>query len=421
MKGNNVRLICCGLVFLLASFICPSRGPLAKEVRLGGVSSLTGKYASYGTAVKIGVQYVIKEVNESGGIKSLGGAKIKLIWADAATSGTKAATEAERLITAENVSAVIGPVTTPTSIAAEPAYLKYKTPAIFCITTYDGLFEHGNPYIRTVSVLASQIGRSYAIQLQYMAKNWQIPIDRISIAYPDNDYGKTVHKYFMDSIEKAGLKENVVAEIPFQYKTTDLSPVVLKLKGVNPTFHIQVAYTADGKLFHDACYALEFHPWMLGGMSGFNHPKLWGMLGEKIGSQTLGNPRTFVGNFYASDTRLPAYRDFLSRFRARNKKTPVEMNLVLGVQAAYLLVEALERAGSVDRQRLNDALAAIRLPLGHPRMLMTTFAPELGFTSQGKPLHARTYVQQWWKENGRWRLYTVWPKDEATRKPKATR
>jgi len=409
---NGLLLVC---IWLLTTSPVAA---VAGEVKIGGVVSLTGKYASYGNPVKIGTEFVVEEVNAAGGIRSLGGAKIKLVWADDASAGAKSAAELERLILGEGVSAVIGPVVTPTSLTAEPVYLRYKTPGIFCITTYDGLLEQGNPYVRTMAVLASQVGRSYAKQVQDMAKKWNIPVNRISIAYPDNDYGKAVHKHFVEELERIGLRNNLVAEVEFDYKATDLTPLVLKLKRQDPTFHVQVAYTADGKLFHDACYGLDFHPWMLGGMSGFNHPDLWKMLGEEIGSKTLGNDKTFVGNFYPTDSKLPAYKTFLEKFGARHKDVPVEMNLMMGVQAAYFLVEALEQAASTERERINEALRNLRLPVGHPRMVVSSFSPELGFTPEGKPLNARTCVQQWVKVGGEWQLFTVWPESDATRSPK---
>lgn len=406
------------LIFFLL-FVLQSLTAYAVEpIKVGMVLPLTGKYANYGEAVQTGVIFKVKEVNEAGGIKSLGGAKIDLIISDCGTSGEKAIRDVERLIKEENISVNIGPVTTPVATPTEPVFWKYKTPVIYTLTANDSLVEHGNPYIRTVSQLGSHVGICYADQLKFLADKYGAPTKRISFAYPDNEYGKSVHKAFVSSLAKMGLKDNLILELPFNYMATDLTSTVLKIKEADPSFHVQMAYLPDGKLFHDACYSIGFHPWLLGGAVGFNHPDLWKMLGEKVGAATLGNEKTFAINYFASDSKLPAYQNFLKRFKSKNPDYPVGQDLVIGVQTANVLIAALEKAGSRDREKINKALSTIEIDMKDPNFIMTSFKPKIAFEPDGRLLHAITFMQQWWKVGGSWDLFTVYPEDEATRKPK---
>ncbi len=342
-------------------------------VKIGCHGAFTGKYAAYGMSTLHAVRYEVAKKNAEGGIKCLGGAKIQLIEMDNATNAKNSVANHERLGTNPAVLAVIGPCTTPMSQPVEPIAARYRLPTVHSITTLDKIFEHGNEYVFTVSVLASRYGATYASFMVAMHEKYGLTLNRITMAYPDNDYGISVVDGFKKGMKKAGFDKNIVLDLPFNWKSKDLSPIVLKIKAAKPDFHLQVAYFADGKLYHDACYNLGFHPWQVGGASGFNHPKLWKTLGEKIGGATIGNKKTFAYDMAAFD--LPnAGRDAWTKgFTAKHPDITVEMNLLLGAMAARFVIEAIEKAGKRDRTAIAGALHSLTLEKDDPRDLAGTY------------------------------------------------
>jgi ABC-type branched-subunit amino acid transport system substrate-binding protein len=109
------RALLAGILATMGMALLPGSGRAedAKVVRIGVLDSMTGVFADFGHQARPAFQYVIDKINKSGGIKSMGGAKIELVLADSSSQAGRAATEARRLITQENVSLVVGVMLTP--------------------------------------------------------------------------------------------------------------------------------------------------------------------------------------------------------------------------------------------------------------------------------------------------------------------
>jgi branched-chain amino acid transport system substrate-binding protein len=391
------------LLFTLSINLCQAVEP----VKIGCNAAFTGKYSAYGMSTLNAVRYEVARKNAAGGIKSLGGAKIELIEMDNATDAKSSVANHERLATNEEILAVVGPATTPMSQPVEPIAGRYRLPTVYSITTLDKIFEHDNEYVFTTSVLASRFGATYASFMLEMRKKFGLSLERISVAYPDNDYGIEVAKGFKAGLEQAGFRKNIVLDLPFNWKAKDLSPVVLKVKASKPDFHLQVAYFADGKLYHDACYSLGFHPWQVGGASGFNHPKLWKTLGKEIAEATIANKKTFCYDMAAFDLPNPSRDAWIKDFKAKQPEIPVEMNLLLGAMAGRYVIEAIEKAGKRDRVAIAKTLHNMYLVKDDPRDITGTYKkPGSVWMPDGKP-NSFGYVSQWEMKDGEWKKVTL--------------
>jgi len=102
-----------------------------KEILVGQIHPLTGGLAQVGTAYKAGIELAIDEINEKGGIKSLGGTKLRLLSADSQGKPEVGVAEAERLIK-EGVVATFGCYQSAVAFAVTQIHEKYETP--FLIT-----------------------------------------------------------------------------------------------------------------------------------------------------------------------------------------------------------------------------------------------------------------------------------------------
>jgi branched-chain amino acid transport system substrate-binding protein len=130
------------LILALATLVGVAPVPAAEEIRIGVVSPLTGPTAKFGQAQKNALTMAVEDVNGAGGIKSLGGAKIKLIFGDTRGEADIGVTETERLITREKVHALIGAfqsgVGFPSSAVAERHQVPWLT-----FGTFDKITERG--------------------------------------------------------------------------------------------------------------------------------------------------------------------------------------------------------------------------------------------------------------------------------------
>src|SRR5215469_8694257 len=69
-----------------------------KEVEVALIVPLSGPWARQGQLERMGAEMAIDDINKAGGIKSMGGAKMKLIVSDAGDSAEKAKNAAQRLV-----------------------------------------------------------------------------------------------------------------------------------------------------------------------------------------------------------------------------------------------------------------------------------------------------------------------------------
>ena len=396
------------IVLVAIDWTAPKAFAEGPAVKIGINIELSGKQSAYGLPIARALKFAVEKKNAAGGIKSLNGAKIELVGFDNATEVTAATSNAERLGSDPKILVTYGPCTSALSMAVEPITGKWKVPNMFIFTTADSIFEHGNPYIVSVTIMASKLGATYAEFMVFMHDKFKVPLNRITLAYPDDDYGKDLTKVFKETLAKKGYGKNIVADISFDWLAKDLTPLVLKIKGANPDFHLQVARTADGKLYHDACFTQRFHPYQVGGTSGFNHPDLWKLLGEKIASDTIGNPKLFFMELGAFDLPNLERDAWVKEFHAKYPDIPIEQNLYLGGTAANFLIEALEKAGKADREAINQALHRISLKKDDPFDFCGAFeTPGLAFTPEGKA-NAWPVIGEWRKVEGQWRKVSLW-------------
>src|ERR1700724_3998060 len=114
----NRRTLLSGTAALLAApFVLSSARAEASPVNVGVIMPLSGANAQFGINARNGIELVADEINAAGGIAELGGAKINLVVADATSTPTTAGTVAQRLITQQDMTALLGAFASSATIA----------------------------------------------------------------------------------------------------------------------------------------------------------------------------------------------------------------------------------------------------------------------------------------------------------------
>jgi branched-chain amino acid transport system substrate-binding protein len=106
MRKSFVVLLMAASI-LMSVFIFQPAAYAAEDIKIGAIFALSGSVAPIGQSVKQALDLAVKEVNREGGIKSLGGAKIKLVFADSRGDAKIGLSEAERLILQDKVVAIV--------------------------------------------------------------------------------------------------------------------------------------------------------------------------------------------------------------------------------------------------------------------------------------------------------------------------
>ena len=369
-----------------------------KVVKVGNIEPLSGPSASVGQQGKCARDLAVEEINAAGGIKSLGGAKIEMIYADSESKPEKGVAEAERLINTEKVHVLTGcwnsSVTYPTTAVAE----RYGIPFIVPVSVADKITEQGFKTVFRIAAKDSWWTRDQFAFLKDMAKETNTKIETVALVYENGDWGKGFAEGWKKLAEKDGYK--VVLDEPYPSTATDLSPVVQKIKRANPDVLLLTSNAADAILLTNTLAEYKVKPKAIIG-SGGGHA-------DPSFMQAAGKNAQYVFDIveWEMDVGKPGVPAFNEKFRAKCGYNPAGESVDAYV-AMYVLADALERAGSLDPKAIRDALAATKLSSG-PAMVASYDAIEFDETGQNKNA-ALCIVQINDIGKGLERL-TVWPK-----------
>jgi len=247
------------------------------------------------------------------------------------------------------------------------------------------------PYFATISISAEGFGKGYADLVSWLRKKGA-KIDNLVITYANNDYGQVVAKTVTKALEAQGVK--VLEAIPVEPSVKDMTPIVLKVKNLAPDAVISVVYFQDGVLLHKARFNLGYDdPIWIGGSAGFSDDKLWTTVGPEVAGKTLTD--SFGLAFYSQDGNLPGLRQALAQGKAAYPDHIIDQSFMFGVQAARMLVEALEDAGSTDPQKVNAAFHALKFKAGAPEIVLPIIPGDMGYDDKGMLTGTSPVFIQW--------------------------
>ena len=400
MKNGSITTIlagCMGMALSAALFAAPALAA-DKTIKIGNVEPLSGPSASVGVQGKQAREMAIEEINAAGGIKSLGGAKLELVYADSKSDPTVGVTETERLINTEKVNLMTGcwnsAVTYPATQVAE----RYGIPFVVPVAVRDTITERGFKNVFRIAAKDSWWVRDQFRFLKDMQEETGTKLQRIAFVFENGDWGTGFAEKWRELAKKDGYQ--VVLDEPYPSTATDLTPVVTKLKAANPDVVMLVSNAADAILLTNTMAEMQVKPKVvLASGGGHADPKFL----ENTDTNALG---IFDEVEWNTDVNKPAAKPANEKFK---KKYGYDMTgeSVDAYVAMYVVADALERAASTDPAKIRDALAATNLTTG-PGMIVSYDGVQFDETGQNK--NAGIVIVQVANVNGKPERVTVWPK-----------
>ena len=311
------------------------------DIPVGVYAALTGDQASFGNATVQGVKLAADEINAAGGVL---GRKIKLVIEDDQGRPEQAASVVTKLITNDNVIAVIGENSSSNSLAAAPICQSSKVPMISPSSTNPAVTEKGD-YIFRVCFTDPYQGKALAT---FVKANLQLDTAAILID-KKNDYSIGLGQFFQKEFEALGGR--ITGTQSYGGGDTEFRPQLTTLKRGNPkVLFIPGFYTEVGQIAIQARDLGMTMP-MVGG-DGWDSPTV-----IEIGGKSIDGSY-FSDHYFVGDPR-PLVQQFVSKIEQRHKKKP-EANAALGYDALKIFAAAATRAGSLDRTAIRDQIAATK-------------------------------------------------------------
>jgi branched-chain amino acid transport system substrate-binding protein len=372
-----------------------AHGAAAKEVNIGVLYPTSGSQARFGQMCVNATQMAIDDVNNAGGIKSLGGAKLKSIYADIQSDPGVTRNQAERLMATGNLAAATGSyVSTYTLVATEVAE-RYKVPYVTG-SIANKITDRGFKFTFQVSPKATMFGE---MQMEFAAK-LAGKGKRVAVVFEDTDYGTSTSKGLIDGAKKAGFE--VVMTEPYTAKFTDATPLVNKINAAKPDLLFPVSYITDALLLIRTMKQLKVNAGIIAGGAGYLIPDFY---------KDLGRDAEYVfsvgsWNHDINCAEVPAISAaYQKRFGEFLMEHAGEAYVMI-----WVLADALERAASTDPLKVRDALAKTNLTKG-PGSVMPGCRVEFDQTGWNK--HVHPVMTQWQKGE----LRTVYPASDSRVKP----
>jgi len=322
-----------------------------KEVKLGYILPATGPLAFEAQLSLNGLQLAVDEVNGAGGIKALGGAKLTLLPGDTQNKVELGNSEAARLID-QGISALIGPFSSLVAYSVRQVTEKNKTPFMLLAAVADNLTEGNLKYVFRVQPNGKAMSTLTMNNMFEMAKAANTPIKRVAMMHEDGNFGTTMGNHVEAFAGRLGY--TLVQRIPYSLKSPDFTAELSKVKAAKPDLLVISGYYGDSKVIAETAAKLHIGMYALVGLANaaYSNPKF-------IADNHELTDQLFDGNYWHNPQSARAKAVFAAyekRFASTLTSHGVQAYTVIGV-----VKDALERAGSADRDRLRDALAKTNL------------------------------------------------------------
>jgi len=335
-------LITAFLFFAVMITGCSKKAPDLSEVtviKIGVFEPMTGANASGGELEVQG----IKLANEL--FPEVLGKKIELVIADNKSDKVEAANAAERLVNNDKVTAIIGSWGSSFCMAAGPI-IKGKVPAVACSAT-NPLVTKGNDWYFRVCFLDPFQGQ---VMATYAVKNLNAKTACV-IQEISNDYSVGLAKFFMDSFVKLTGNEKAILAKPFSYNTgdNDFTAQVTAIAQLKPDVIFAPGNYTESALIIKQARDQGIKIPFLGGDTWETGPFL------EVGKKSVEG--AVFSTFFTSEVPMnKTSEQFLKAYREKYKKDPDAVT-ALGYDAYLVVRAAIERANSLDPQKIRDEIA----------------------------------------------------------------
>jgi len=399
------------LVAVWCLAIVPARA--ADDIVIGAIYPLTGNAAQVGADARAAIDTMLEIVNGThekmpmlmgggGGLDKIGGAKLRVVYADHQNDPQKARAEAERLITQDKVVALIGSYTSSTAATISQVAERYEVPYLSMDNSSPSLHKRGLKWFFRTSPHDEMFTQAMFDFFAEVGKKTGHPVKSVALFYEDSIFGSdssTVQRKLAGDAKIA-----VGADIKYRANSPSLSSEAQRLKAANADVLMPSSYTSDAILLMRSLSELGYKPAaVMAQAAGFQEQSFLtaaGPLAEGVFSRS-----SFAGDAAAS---RPAITSVNAAFKAKSGKD-LNDNTSRQIVAVQVLADAINRAGSAKPDDIRKALMATNVP-GEQ-----TIMPWKGvrFDETGQNQDATPVIQQ--VVNGGFR--TVYPPAVAVQEP----
>jgi len=359
----RAKAICAGIVvtlFLTCSFFClipnsaqASGSEKDEVIKIGVITALSGPAAAVGGRVANGIKVAAKLVNDAGGV--MGGRRLKFLIEDGKSDPAESVTVANKLIMHDRVKALIGCYASSATLAVMPLTRKNKIPHLVVISEAEKITQLGHKFLFRISIPSPMEAQLMKPYFPLMGLN------KIAFLAVNNDWGRSVVKSYTAGYENAGLRV-ITAEYISQGEVNFLAQLTKVKNSGADSFHVVTDLASLSALLKQSAEL---------GMKNLVR------FSNQIDAELVRDAAGVVAaeGVYTNLTWAPATvkgwdttenRSFSENYESAHRNLKADYAAAEGYTGVNIIVDALNRARSVDAVAIRDALAktSLRTPRG---------------------------------------------------------
>ncbi len=406
-----MKSMAAALVLVFLAWAGP-QAQAAEDVVIGAIYPMTGNSAAVGADAKAAIETMLDVVNGTheripmlmgagGGLDRLGGAKLRVVFADHQNDPQKARAEAERLITQEHVAAIIGSYTSATAATISQVADRYEVPYLSMDNSSPSLNKRGLKWFFRTTPHDEMFTAAMFDFFKAVGAKTGRPVKTVALFYEDSIFGTD-----SSTVQRRLAGENdikVVADIKYRANSPSLSAETQRLAAAKADVVMPSSYTSDAILLLRGLAELHYSPVIMAQAAGFQEQAFItaaGPLADGVFSRS-----SFAGDAVKSRPAIPVIN---AAFKAKSGKD-LNDNTSRELTGTQIIADAINRAGSAKPEDIRKALMATDVPGDQ------TIMPWRGvkFDETGQNTEATPVIQQ----IGGGTYHTVYPEAVAVQDP----
>ncbi len=316
--------------------------PASAQIKLGVFGPFTGDAAAYGQSQKEGVEIAVKEVNAAGGVL---GKKFEIVYADDAGKPEQAAAVALRLANQDEVTVLLGSISSGASLAASQIAAQTETPQIVITSTAQRITTQGNPWVFRSTIPDTAFAESLAA---FVAKKYPNK-KKYAFIYVNDDFGKGGFEKFNAKAKTLGM--TLVADEKYARGDLDFTGQLTRIRSSGAEVLIEWSRYAEQALISKQKKQMGLNIPLL---AGDGTPKYLELAGDAA-----------EGVVYPTDFAIPTAKTAIGMALVKSVKDNynrlADYTHAQAYDAVKLAAAAITKAGSTDKAKVRDALKTVEI------------------------------------------------------------
>ncbi len=321
----------------------------APEIKIASIQPVTGVISDIGISMRRANQLAVDDINARGGIKSMGGAKLKLLLADTEAKEEVARTEAERVIK-EGAVCLVGPFLSGNAMTIATLCEQRGVPFVMDVAAADDITRKGFKNTFRVFPYTTKFADAMLFYMSQIMKEKNVSKLRGVVTNTGDLFGRVQGATFVRVLKEKKFPIEVLGHIEYPLGIQDLSAEVSKIKALKPEILLPVARPGDAKLMIRELYKqrVELQGIVSPGSPGWYEPEFIRDM-KALSDYVMDNVPWYnpVGKMY---------KEVNAAFSKKFPGKYIDTNSGYGYLGVLVAADALERAKSTKPEAILAAL-----------------------------------------------------------------